>query len=56
MEDIKKALEKCNTAGEMLAVIVQSYYLDKPLGITTKAVFISGLLSAIRMVQAVRKF
>jgi len=56
MEDFKKALEKCNTAGEMLDLILQTYHLDKPLGIATKAVFISGLLQAVRMVQAVRKF
>jgi hypothetical protein len=56
MEDIKSALEKCKTAGEMLDVLLRSYYLDKPLGPATKMVFISGLLQAIRMVQAVRKF
>lgn len=56
MDDIKKALENCNTAGEMLNVILQTYHLDKPLGIAVKAVFISGLIQAIRMVQAVRKF
>jgi hypothetical protein len=56
MQDIKAALEKCKTAGEMLDVLLHAYYLDKPLGPTTKMVFISGLLQAIKMVQAVRKF
>jgi hypothetical protein len=56
MEDIKNALEKCKTAGEMLDVLLHTYYLDKPLGPATKMVFISGLIQAVKMVQAVRKF
>lgn len=56
MEDIKHLLEKCKTAGEMLDVLLRTYYLDKPLGPTTKLVFISGLIQAIKMVQAIRKF
>jgi hypothetical protein len=54
--DIKTKLQQCKTAGEMLKVIQDYYILDAPLGPMVKASFVSGLLMAVKMIQAPTKF
>jgi len=56
MQDIKAQLEKCNTAAEMLKIVVDAFHLDAPLSIGTKAFFIAGLVQAVKMIKAPRKF
>ena len=49
--ELKSLLEKQNTPGEMLRVILTTVRTDQKLGPFTKATFIRGLLMAVDMIN-----
>lgn len=52
MQDIKNKLEQCQTPREMLEYILANYELREKPGLITKATFVSGLMQALRMLNA----
>jgi hypothetical protein len=52
-----KELKECNTMNQVLDCVQRHYDLDKPLGLATKLVVVSGVKKIIKLIQAVqRKF
>jgi hypothetical protein len=49
--ELKAILERQNTPGEMLRVILSTVRTDQKLGPFTKATFIRGLLMAVDMLN-----
>ncbi len=49
---MENELKQARTMAEVLAVCAKYYDLNQPLGLATKAVVISGVRSAIRLIKA----
>ena len=51
----EKELKECNTMNEVLDCVQRHYDLDKPLGLATKLVVVTGVKKIIKLIQAIRK-
>jgi hypothetical protein len=50
-----KELKECNTMNQVLDCVQRHYDLDKPLGLATKLVVVTGVKKIIKLIQAIRK-
>jgi hypothetical protein len=50
-----KELKECNTMNQVLDCVQRHYDLDKPLGLATKLLVVTGVKKIIKLIQAVRK-
>jgi hypothetical protein len=50
-----KELKECLTMNQVLDCVQRHYDLDKPLGLATKLVVVTGVKKIIKLIQAVQK-
>jgi hypothetical protein len=50
-----KELKECSTMNQVLDCVQRHYDLDKPLGLATKLVVVTGVKKIIKLIQAVQK-
>ena len=55
MVNFESELKNCNTMKEVLIIVNKYYILDKPLGIATKIIVLSGLKKILTLIKAVPK-
>lgn len=53
--NFEKELKECNTMNEVLDCVQRHYDLDKPLGLATKVVVVTGVKKIIKLIQAVQR-
>lgn len=52
MVNFESELKQCNTMKEVLIIVNKYYILDRPLGIGTKIMVLSGLKKILTLIKA----